>query len=112
MSDFDTKDISFSIIKHRGDPTSATTLDGIKVSKEESLFVPEWGTSVKAADYGNHFLYLDNSKKIGRWWAMCTCGAPAVIVGYDAYKHDASKGGALVVCKDHAGTGRHADGAQ
>jgi len=108
----DMKDVSFSVIKHRGDPTSAVTLDGLAVSKQESLLVPEWGTFVRAADYGNHFLYLDPSDKIGRWWAMCTCGAPAVIVGYDAYAHDASKQGALVVCQVHAGTGRHADGAQ
>lgn len=96
--------ISFSIIKQRGDPKTATTLDGHVVHKEEKVFVPEWNRWVACADYhGEHFVYLDPSDKPGRWFAMCTCGSPAVIVGKDVYKGEQG----MLVCHFHAAQGYH-----
>lgn len=100
--------MSFSIIKHRGDPNSATTLDGHKVYKRESVYIPEMGGKVRCAPYSSHFVYLDPSNKAGRWFAMCTCGSPAVITGYKAYKRDASSNeGAMLICKYHGDYGHH-----
>lgn len=104
-----------SKIKHKGDPNTATTLDNFKVEREEHLYYPEPTKErfVKCAPYDNHFLYRDPSGKPGRWWAMCTCGSPAVIVGYNAYRSDSSptRTGELVVCYQHVQTGLHADGS-
>jgi len=102
------KPLSFSIVKQHGDPNEATTVDGHRVYREEKILIPELGGTVRCAPYSSHFVYLDPANKEGRWFAMCTCGAPAVIVGYDAYKQDASSNeGALLVCLYHAKNGFH-----
>lgn len=102
---------TFSIIKHRGDPKYATTLDGYRVQKHEKVYIPEWKAWVMCADYHmEHFVYLDPmaylKNKLGRWFAMCTCGSPAVIVGKDVY----TSSGGMLVCYFHALNGRHTTG--
>ena len=104
---------SFSIIHHRGSVNEATTLDGHKVTRQEEIFIPAWGIFTKCAPYDDHFVYEDpeSKNKIGRWVHMCTCGSPAVIVGFTGYSRDASKGsGGMLVCKLHADTGFHQTG--
>jgi len=93
----DVSKIGFSVIKQRGSPTEATTLDGVKVYKQEHIVCenplnpnPEAVKDpimVKCIDYhGEHFVYLDPVNKKNRWFAWCTCGSPAVIVyGMTAY---------------------------
>ncbi|MCK5548801.1 MAG: hypothetical protein KAI64_07280 [Thermoplasmata archaeon] len=93
----------FNIIKKRGSPTEATTAAGDKVKKEPFLIVPsphnpDTLVTIQCADYHEeHFVYLDplffidlkpdDPRKI--WWAMCTCGSPAVVVGgTTAAKHE------------------------
>jgi hypothetical protein len=105
------KDTTFSIIHHRGDPTRATTLDGYEVQKHPRVYIPEWSAWVNCADYHmEHFVYLDPvaylDNKHGRWFAMCTCGSPAVIVGEDVYGTD----GGMLVCYFHAAFNRHTTG--
>jgi len=93
---------SFAIIRQFGSPNEATTLDGHKVQRKEEIYIPDWGKFVKCAPYDDHFIYEDPEakKKIGRWVHMCTCGSPAIIVGYNQYAQDASKySGGLLVCK-------------
>jgi hypothetical protein len=101
-------DYSFSVIKHRGDPKSATTLDGHRVEKVDKVYIPEWKAWVRCADYhGEHFVYLDPEAykgHKGRWFAMCTCGGPAVIIGETVYKTS----GGMLACMLHAQYGRHA----
>lgn len=111
---------SFSIIKHKGDLDHAETADGYKVHRQEKIFFKEHGY-VKCAPYDNHFIYDDPmaNKIIGRWTPMCSCGSPAGIIGYNAYKSDASPTtrkessvpGELLVCLAHAQYGKHADGS-
>jgi len=96
----------FAIIRKR-DANSATTVDGHKVTRLEEIFVPEWGTFVKCAPYDDHFIYEDPESltKLGRWAHMCTCGSPAIIVGFKQYSQDASKySGGLFVCKHFTDT--------
>lgn len=112
--------IKFAIIQHRGDLMSATTADGVKVHRQENIFFEGHGF-IKCASYDNHFVFDDPmSKKIkGRWTPMCSCGSPAVIVGYNAYIKDAtptnrnesSIPGELIVCYMHVMSGKHADGS-
>lgn len=98
---------TFTTIKHRGDPKSAVTIDGHAVRKEEKVYIPEYSAFVMCVDYhGEHFVYLDPSTKKGRWFAMCTCGSPAAIVGKDVYKTETG----LLICMFHAQYGRHTTG--
>ena len=92
-----------NIIHHRGDLNSVT-FEGKKFSRVKSIFMRDYGF-VPCAPYDDHFLLYDPSH-LG-WTTFCTCGAPAVIVGYDAYKQDASPEGLLMVCLQHAQTGKH-----
>jgi hypothetical protein len=103
---------TFSIIRHHNSPNDAVTADGVKVYRSSKIFVPEWVAYIRCAPYDTHFIYEDKSNKVGRWALMCTCGSPAIIVGYNVYKKDASNSGAMIVCNQHASTGRHVGGAQ
>lgn len=113
-----TSRFSFAVIKHRGTQNNAETLDGHQVKREDRLllrtYANEFPSGILCAPYDNHFIYLDPMayKIKGRWSTMCTCGSPAVIVGYDAYKSKASDQGTMLVCLIHTQTGRHGDGSQ
>ncbi|KKL88077.1 hypothetical protein LCGC14_1928370 [marine sediment metagenome] len=82
---------TFNIIKHLGDPGEATLESGHTVYKEEYVyFKNDKGqyVAMKCADYhGAHFVYLDpvynvdGKEGMGHFFAMCSCGSPAVIVG-------------------------------
>ena len=115
-----TEKFTFAIIKHRGDLNHAETADGYKVHRQKKIWFPGHGY-VMCAPMDNHFIYDDPmaGKIIGRWTPMCTCGSPAGIVGYNAYKDNAtptnrkesSVAGEMLICLHHAQFGRHADGA-
>jgi hypothetical protein len=83
----------YNIIALRGDPTTATTLSGHKVEKKDRVIIPSpfdgQMITLKCADYHNeHFVYIDpmfekelpKGEKKRYWFAMCTCGSPAVII--------------------------------
>ena len=113
--------LNFAQIRVRNTPNEATLSDGSKIyrNKEGKLWIDAIGRPVKLADYDNHFIALDPTNKKGRWFALCSCGSPAVIVGYNVYKHGASAGnsddgmvaGEMLVCYMHSLNGRHADGS-
>lgn len=105
-------DISFSVIKQRGSPKEATTVDGIKVHKQDSVVcenpfdtnIPRELVKIECVDYHNeHFVYLDPVNKRGRWFAWCTCGSPSVIIAREAYKTE----NPMLACYFHAQFGRH-----
>jgi hypothetical protein len=116
-----------AIIHHRNSPNSAVTADKKEVRREDKIWYAEYddegypitGRFIMCAPYDNHFVYEDPMWKIipGRWAHMCTCGSTAVIVGYNAYKKDASPStegttkGEMFVCYYHAQFGKHADGS-
>lgn len=99
--------MSYNIIKSRGDPKSAITLTGHRVEKKDYVIMPnplnpEGYASkpmmLKCADYHNeHFVYIDplflvdlpKTETRQYWFAMCTCGSPAGMIGPgDVAKHD------------------------
>lgn len=101
------------VIKHYGIPKEATLADGKKVYRQDRLMVLEAGKKprmVQCAPYDNHFIYETEQKNMSHY--MCTCGSMAVLVGYNAYKDDASPTptGELLVCYFHAQTGKHSSG--
>jgi hypothetical protein len=90
MSDNPFEGKKFNIIKHRGDPKEATLESGHVVKKEDYVYFindKNQYVAMKCADYhGAHFVYLDpvfndDEKGKGHWFAMCTCGSPAVTIG-------------------------------
>jgi len=116
---FDPSQISFSVIKQRGDPKHAMTMEGHRVEKQEFVFVenplnpdPEAMKSdiipVRCMDYHNeHFVYLDPVNKKGRWFAWCTCGSPAVIIYDQAALAGRSTKSMALICFFHGQFGRH-----
>lgn len=90
---------SYNIIKTRGDPNWAITLSGHRVEKQEFVVIPNpldpagyesMPVMIKCADYHNeHFVYIDplfkrdlpETETRQFWFAMCTCGAPAGLIG-------------------------------
>lgn len=114
MTTIDPKNMGFSIIHHRGTVNDATTLDGYEVHRQEFVWIRGYG-KVICPSYDNHFTYLDPKPvKRGepyRWFAMCTCGSPAVITGTRAYSHLGSPSGWMLVCQHHTTYNRHADGS-
>lgn len=113
----------FSIIKRYLSPNSAVTGEGHTVRRETKIWLDDpsgYSRFVACSPYDNHFIYKDpeyDKGTIGKCATMCSCGSPAVIVGYNAYRKDASPStegtvmGELLVCHLHALTGRHADGS-
>lgn len=114
---------SFSIIKRYLSPNSAVTGEGHTVTRQDRVFLRDpagWVRWVACPGYDNHFIYKDPEFEmgtVGKCATMCTCGSMAVIVGYNAYRKDASPAldsstpGELLVCFTHAQTGKHADGS-
>ena len=100
------------VIRHRGDPKTAETLDGYKVERKEKIFVrmENWNVFIPTAPYDDHFIYetpYDPKKGIGvdKPSFMCTCGSAAVITpgipgGF----------GNMLVCMHHATYGLHVTG--
>jgi hypothetical protein len=113
----------FSIIHHYLSPNSAVTGEGHTVKRETKLWMEDpngHSRFVACPPMDNHFIYADpeyTKGTVGKCATMCTCGSMAVIVGYNAYKKDASPAmesttlGEMLVCYVHASTGRHADGS-
>ena len=104
------------VVRVLGIPKKATLFDGTIVHRADddyiNVYLGEGLKRVKCAEYDNHFCYCTPKHIIG-WSPMCTCGGMAGVVGYDAYKKDASPtdSGMMVVCQSHAQTGKHWDGS-
>lgn len=120
---------TFNIIKHRGTLTEATTLHGDIVTKQDKLFVIDFPVGmtvytgfIPCIDYENHFIYevKDSIQTRGLPSYMCTCGAPAIAIGYNAYAEDQSFAGMQFACSFRNGMineetgepyGKHSDGS-
>jgi hypothetical protein len=108
----------FSRIRSFNSKDSAITLDGDLVERREVFFVEGYGM-VKQLPTTMHFIYEDNSKKIGRWVHMCTCGSIAGVIAYDELKDfiTTEPVGYLMACiagvasKQNVGIFTHADGS-
>jgi hypothetical protein len=112
---------SFAIIKHRGDLNHAETADGYKVHRQNKVWITEPdgmnGRFIHCSPDDVHFIYIDPmwTKIKGRWFAMCSCGSPAVITGYDAYKEygsptskeESTRPGEMLICYQFLLNGKH-----
>jgi hypothetical protein len=106
------KNIRFSLVRSVH-PNRVTLEDGSIAYRSEKVIVPQFGEIV-CAPYDNHFVFLDPHKpkrKERYWFAMCSCGGPAVIGGVSSYRQFGSPQGLMLVCYFHSSTGRHGDGS-
>ena len=109
------------IVRSVGD-LNMVEVDGRKVYRQKQIYfgnmehpdVQQDIGWVKCQDTDNHFVYRHpDADRVGKplgWTTFCTCGSPAVIVGYDAYKNLGSNTGALLVCMHLLYNKRHQDG--
>ena len=93
-----------------GRPKHFTLPNGKKITVKEKIWIPEYKRFVPCASYLNHAIYETGLTEPGSPPYLCSCGAIGIIVGYDAYKQDASPSGLMFVCMIHAQYGKHADG--
>ena len=108
-------DKQIKVVRQVGDKNSAYLEDdGTTVYRSQEVFIKDIGL-VKCAPYDNEFTFRHVYKKKGivqrQWTLFCTCGGPAVVVGYSGYAKDASPGGELLVCYHHATNNVHLDGS-
>ena len=96
------------VIHFRGD-LNKVKFDGKTWIRQEYIYMGENFGLVKCTPYDDHFILYDPSRM--GWTTFCTCGSPAVIIGYNDYKKDASPQGKLLACYLHAviTPGKHQD---
>lgn len=108
-SQFGSKASTFNVIRFRGDQTKVQLVTGEIVEKQDFIYVKDNENKVHAmpcADYhGEHFIYadprynLDGDEGRGHWFAMCTCGSPAVKIGWtDVVLTHGEGERAMIVC--------------
>lgn len=85
-------------------------LDGKTIERQDYIFVKSDNATYPTVDTYSHFVYKQ-TWKLGSS-LMCTCGGPAAVFRYDAYRkyYSTNKGG-MIACISHMNTGRHADGS-
>lgn len=100
-----------SIIKHWNDPNNAITLGGKPVRREQQIFLPSHKQWFPVLQTSMHFCFRDDSQPRGST-IFCTCGAFAVVAGYDSYKkYNSYVGNEVIVCHNFITYGRHSDGS-
>jgi hypothetical protein len=83
--------------------------EGVTVNRTKNLFIEDIGL-INCVQYDNHFVFRHIFKSRG-WSLWCTCGGPAAVYGYNAYKRDGSPEGQMVLCMHHAMYNKHSDGS-
>lgn len=100
-----------NIIRNHNDPNHAVTLGGHPVNREKEIFLLSYKQWFPVLQTSMHFCFRDPSVPRGTT-LFCTCGAPAIIVGYDAYKRYSSFiGNEVIICHNFIQYGQHADGS-
>jgi hypothetical protein len=97
----------FNIGHHAGQVNQAVTLEGIKVYREKSLWIPELGEVLCTPDQ-DHFVYEEPTGKEGRPSYLCTCGSLAVVVGPETHKRFSSLKCKMLMCHAYMLYGKHA----
>jgi hypothetical protein len=100
----------FNIIHHAGQVNSATTLDNVRVHRENSLVIQnddETLEDIKCAPDPDHFVYEEPTGKANRPSYLCTCGAAAVIVDKRTHAKFSSLPGRMFICMTYMTTGKH-----
>jgi len=98
-----------SVVRNVGTLKHAKNVDGEEVVRQDRITLKSHEQSYPCLNTDTHFIY--KSRRIGST-TLCTCGAPAVVVGYNYYKQYSSFIGLdVLACKFLIQNGRHADGS-
>jgi hypothetical protein len=98
-----------NIIRSHNDPNHAITLNGVPVQREKLIFLPSYRQWFPVLGTSMHFCFRDASRPRGTT-LFCTCGAPAIIIGYEGYKqHNSFIGNEVIACHNFIMYGVHAD---
>lgn len=99
------------VIRNVGDPNNARTLGGVPVRREKEIFLSSYQQWFPVLQTSMHFCFRDTSQPRGST-LFCTCGAPSIIVGYEAYrKLNSFIGNEVIACHYYIQYGHHADGS-
>jgi hypothetical protein len=97
------------VIRNTGDPNNAKTLNGKPVRREKELWLPSYNSFIPVLQTSMHFCYHDPSVPRGTT-LFCTCGSPAIVVGYEAYRDLQSyMGNEVIVCHHYIQYKVHSD---
>ena len=100
-----------NVIKHHNDPKHAVTLHGDNVERQVQIFLPSYRAWLPVLQTSMHFCFRDPSVPRGTT-LFCTCGSPAIIVGFEAYKkYNAYMGMEVISCHYFIQYGVHSDGS-
>lgn len=100
-----------NIIKHHNDPKFAYTVKGDRVERKDQIYLPSDRQWYPVLQTSMHFCFRDASNPRGTT-LFCTCGAPAIVVGYEAYRRLTSYiGNEVISCHHFIQYGVHADGS-
>lgn len=101
------------IIRNHNDPNSAVTLNGRRVERLKEIYLPSeaYRRALPVLQTSMHFCFRDPDVARGTT-LFCTCGSPAIIIGYDAYKkHSSYLGNEVISCHSFIQYGVHSDGS-
>lgn len=99
------------IIRNHNDPNRARTLNGVEVQREKEIYLPSHHAVLPVLQTSMHFCFRDASQPRGST-LFCTCGAAAIVIGYEGYKRYQSWiGNEVIACHNFIQFGRHADGS-
>lgn len=98
-----------NVVRNIGDLKHTKNVDGRDVYRQDEIFLSSYGYHVRCLNTDNHFVYKSN--KLGAS-TLCTCGSPAVTMGYHAYyKYSSYIGNEVLMCHFFFQYGVHADGS-
>ena len=99
------------VIKHWNDPNNAITLRGVPVRREKEIFLRSHQATLPVLPTSMHFCFVDTTVPRGTT-LFCTCGSPAIVVGYEAYKrYQSYMGSEVIACHSFVQYGIHNDGS-
>ena len=101
-----------NVIRNTGDPKNTITVDGVPVHRENMIFLSTYNQWFAVLNTSLHFCYKDPVIRTGKSTLFCTCGSPAAVFGYTAYRRwNSYIGNEVVACIELIQQGKHADGS-
>jgi len=99
-----------NVVRNLGRRTEARGVDGDLVQRKDVIFMKTYNANIPVMNTDNHFVY--QTRRLGSS-TKCTCGADAVIMGYEAYNkyHSEFIGNEVLMCYKFFQFGFHADGS-
>lgn len=100
-----------NVIKHWNDPRHAVTLSGHTVERQEAIYLKTHERAYQTLPTSMHFVYRDPTVVRGST-LLCTCGAPAGVFGFEAYRKWSSYiASDIIACTHFIQYGVHSDGS-